>query len=198
MLRVVKEDISVAVSVLARAFIEDPIMTFVFPQPESRLEALTAFFRVFVADGVKRGNVLLAPEEKGAIVWYPASVSVFDDTFAELQAEIGAIATNFGGIEAAERLEQLGKKLETKAPTVVHAEVFWIAILPEARGQGIGGVLLQPVLDYADAENVGCYLVSSNPRNITFYERHGFRQAVLIPINSNLSMIGMWRDSNRK
>lgn len=122
MKKITTEGVATAASILARAFLEDPTLTFMFPQPGSRLEALTAFFRVFVADGVKRGNVLIAPEEKGAIVWYPASVSVFDDTFTEVQAEIGAIATNFGGTKAAERLEQLGKKVQAKAPTVAHAD----------------------------------------------------------------------------
>ncbi|NJR24507.1 MAG: GNAT family N-acetyltransferase [Richelia sp. CSU_2_1] len=52
-------------------------------------------------------------------------------------------------------------------PTETHCEVFFIGLKPPARGKGIGKSLLQPVLDDADTKKVGCYLVSSNPRNNT-------------------------------
>ena len=150
-------------------------------------------FEVFVDDGFKRGEVLLAPEEQGAIVWYPAQMNVFDDAFVDVEAEISAIASRFGKLKAIERLEKIGQQVQPKAPTIPHHEIFWLAILPEARGKGIGSRLLKPVLDNADAEKVGCYLVSSNPRNIPFYQRHGFNQASLIPIFT-LTLVEMWRD----
>ena len=109
-----------------------------------------------------------------------------------VEAEINAIASRFGELKAIKRLEKIGQQVQPKAPSLPHHEIFWLAILPEARGKGIGSRLLKPVLGNADAEKVGCYLVSSNPRNIPFYQRHGFNQSSLIPI-STLTLVGMWR-----
>ncbi|MBW4422693.1 MAG: GNAT family N-acetyltransferase [Myxacorys californica WJT36-NPBG1] len=80
-------------------------------------------------------------------------------------------------------------------PTESRCEVLWIALVPEARGRGLGGHLLQSALDAGDAQGVGSYLVSSNPRNLSFYGRHGFRKISSIQISPTYSMTGMWRAS---
>ena len=49
-----------------------------------------------------------------------------------------------------------------------------LGVVPAAQGTGTGGPLLQPVLDRCDAEGLPAYLESSNPRNWSFYARHGF------------------------
>ena len=43
------------------------------------------------------------------------------------------------------------------------------------QGRGVGGKLLQPVLQRADASRTACYLETEAERNLAFYERHGFR-----------------------
>lgn len=187
MLRITERQRQLAADILARGFFDDPMWSFILPTPQNRLQVLTAMFEVFVQDGINRGEVLLAPKEQGVIVWYPACISVFGDAFADIETEISAIAAHFGAVKAVERLEKIGRKVQPKAPTIPHHEIFWIALLPEARGKGVGNRLLRPVLDDADAENVGCYLVSSNPRNITVYQRHGFRRSLSVMLKIGLS-----------
>jgi ribosomal protein S18 acetylase RimI-like enzyme len=197
MLKIAQSEKAIAASTLARGFCDDPLFSFVFPQAENRIAALEEMFQVFVADAIARGEVLLAPEKQGAIAWYPAGIQVFDDTFEAVLAEAFAIVAQFGGEDAMERFEQIGKIVQQHEPKDAHHEVFWLAIAQEARGKGLGGDLLRPVLDDADAKNVPCYLVSSNPRNISFYERHGFRQAIPMAINSAVLLTGMWRDPQK-
>ena len=194
LLRISEQQIQKIAKILAQAFVEDPMFSFIFPKSETRLQALNACFQPFVADGVSRGEVVLAPEEQGVCIWYPPEVSVFDDRFEEIVAEVIFITSQFGGQEAAERFEQLANQVGAKEPTVPRCEVLWIALLPKARGKGIGGSLLLPALNCADTKQVGCYLVSSNRRNISFYERHGFQKNCLIQVSDMYSMTGMWRD----
>lgn len=186
--------IQTTASTLAQGFMDDPILSFVFPDFNSRVEALTNWFQLFVKDGCNRGTVTLAPAEQGAIVWYPADVQIFDRGFDDLLGEVAVVVEHFGGLEAVNRFEQLGKMMASAEPDVPHCEVFWLALLPEARRQGLGGSLLQSVLQHADANQVGCYLVSSNPRNISFYERYGFRQLFPLLVEDGLLLTGMWRD----
>lgn len=194
MLKVSQAEIPLAANILARGFFDDPMFSFIFLEPKNRLDALAAFFQVFLADTVRRGEVLIAPNENGAIAWYPSNVRVFNDDFDEVSAELAQVAITFGGLSAAERFEQivsLGEKFE---PQQAHCEIMLIALVPEARGKGIGRDLLFPVLNHANEQQVGCYLISSNPRNISFYEGQGFRQISSIPNNPQLALTGMWRD----
>ena len=43
-----------------------------------------------------------------------------------------------------------------------------------AQRQGVGGRLLEPVLEIADRDQVDCYLETVEPRNAEYYARHGF------------------------
>src|SRR6266849_3061500 len=40
---------------------------------------------------------------------------------------------------------------------------------------GMAGLLIQPTLARADAEGLPCYLETENPRNVPFYQKHGFK-----------------------
>jgi ribosomal protein S18 acetylase RimI-like enzyme len=57
----------------------------------------------------------------------------------------------------------------------------------------MGGELLTTSLRVVDADHLPAYLESSNPRNITLYERHGFEVTREIPIEGGPSMTAMWR-----
>ena len=45
---------------------------------------------------------------------------------------------------------------------------------PAATGQGLGATLMKHALTIVDEAGLPAYLESSNPRNISLYERHGF------------------------
>ena len=62
---------------------------------------------------------LIAPDEVGAIAWYPSDIEVFDDTFDGVLSELVEVAITFGGLEAAERLEQIGKQAEKFEPKLI-------------------------------------------------------------------------------
>ena len=51
------------------------------------------------------------------------------------------------------------------------------------------------VLARADADRLGCYLESSNPRNLPFYRRIGFVETGRLPTAPGVSdVVLMWRD----
>jgi ribosomal protein S18 acetylase RimI-like enzyme len=56
-----------------------------------------------------------------------------------------------------------------------HWYLWGLAVKPSRQGQGIGGMLMQPVLARADADRLPCYLETMNEKNVPFYERYGFR-----------------------
>jgi GNAT superfamily N-acetyltransferase len=59
-------------------------------------------------------------------------------------------------------------------PTYPHWYLETMGVDPAAQRKGIGGRLLEPVLEIADGDGVDCYLETADPRNADYYERHGF------------------------
>lgn len=55
-----------------------------------------------------------------------------------------------------------------------------IGILPEYQGKGLGAELLEQVLQEADRMQVPTYLETFTPRNVTFYNRFGYRSVKAI------------------
>ena len=49
-----------------------------------------------------------------------------------------------------------------------------VGVEPNAQGRGLGGALMRHAVARCDQEDAPAYLESSNPRNISLYERHGF------------------------
>ncbi len=180
--------------ILAESFMDDPGFQFIFGENENKFPALKDFFELFIPDIIERGEIIIAPEDQGACLWYPESVEIFNEQFEQILVDIASTVYHFAGEESGKRFEHLIHTMGEKEPERSHCEVFFIGLKPEARGQGIGKNLIKPVLDYTDTKQLGCYLVSSNSRNISFYERHGFQKYCPIKISDSYSMTGMWRD----
>ncbi|RUT05606.1 hypothetical protein DSM106972_036130 [Dulcicalothrix desertica PCC 7102] len=186
--------ISTIAQVLAESFADDPSFNLVFGQNPNRLATIRAFFEPFVADATKRGKIIMAPNLQGACIWYPTEVEIFDEQFEQMLMEVIKTLTKLAGEESAQRFQHLIEQVGNHEPQQSHCEVFFLGLKPSARGKGIGQDLIKPVLDYADKNQLPCYLVSSNSRNISFYERQGFRKYCSIKINDTYSMTGMWRE----
>jgi ribosomal protein S18 acetylase RimI-like enzyme len=50
-----------------------------------------------------------------------------------------------------------------------------LGVHPDHQGRGFGSHLMRPVLERCDSERIPAYLETDSERNVTLYERHGFR-----------------------
>jgi ribosomal protein S18 acetylase RimI-like enzyme len=75
------------------------------------------------------------------------------------------------------RANLLGAHVQT-LDMEVYRRSYWylwlLAVDPARQGRGIGGALLEPVLEGADASGLPCALETMTERNVRFYEKHGF------------------------
>ena len=58
-----------------------------------------------------------------------------------------------------------------------HWYLFILGVDPPRQGQGLGGALLRTGLTRAVADGVPACLLTAQPRNVPFHERHGLRIA---------------------
>ena len=78
-----------------------------------------------------------------------------------------------------------------------HDERCWylplIAADPAHIGKGLGGELMKHALQRCDEDGSIAYLESTNPRNISLYERHGFGVVGEIQAGSSPTLYPMIR-----
>lgn len=153
---------------LARAFDDDPMMRWFFPDDATRDAGLgryftTLFTRQYVHHGVCEHT------SAAAAYWVPPGAqdkAVPDaETIEELVAILGDRAPLF---------QQAVAAAAEHGPQEPHWYLAVVGADPAAQGQGHGAALLRSGLAKADADGLPTYLESSKPDNLPVYEHFGF------------------------
>ncbi|MFK8844025.1 GNAT family N-acetyltransferase [Streptomyces sp. Ac-502] len=175
--RATVDDARLVSSILARAFGDDPMMRWFFPDDSSRETGLARYFTTLFTRQYAHHGVC---ERTGAAAafWVPpegqAKAVPDAETVQELQDILGDRAPLFRDtvMAAAEH-----------APQEPHWYLAVIGADPAAQGQGHGAALLRSGLAQADAAGLPVYLESSKPSNVPVYEHFGFvvREEVQLP-----------------
>jgi GNAT superfamily N-acetyltransferase len=187
----VRADLDALEATLADAFHDDPMMSWIYPEPETRSAYTQAFMRSGLEIAFPHGHVYSITPNAGAAVWAPPDVDMFDD------AAITDMFTLLGE-QIGERSEEVGNGLLQINEHHPHDEPhFYLFILGTERahqGKGLGSQLMTEILDRCDRQGLGAYLESSNIRNVPFYERHGFRVLAEVSPSPDFTARPMWRE----
>ncbi len=65
-------------------------------------------------------------------------------------------------------------QMDDAHPRFPHWYLAWFGVDEAVQGRGFGGEFMKHCLTIVDEDHLPVYLNSPNPRNISFYERHGF------------------------
>ena len=71
-------------------------------------------------------------------------------------------------------IANLAEQMGGYHPEEPHWYLAALGVDIKAQGKGMGSILMKHALARVDRERKPAYLESSNPRNIPFYQRHGF------------------------
>lgn len=176
--------------VLARAFREDPIHRWVFPEDSQWRRGSHRLFATLVRDLTGRETALTCPGLAGAALWYDP-----ESPKPGIRAWIEVAAVTLWSIRGRTRLVTRGlDELERRRPKERHWYLSVLGTDPSHQGRGVGSALMAPTLARCDAEGVLAYLESSRPENVPFYERHGFVVTEEIPMPEGPSAWGMRRE----
>jgi len=188
-----RRDVPALASVLADAFIDDPLFLWMIPEDRHRVRRLERFFATDARHHmVPLGATAIAESDgvvAGAAMWAPPG-RWRAGTWTSLRLLPGYIA-------ALGRYSGRGKLLEETTEKAHPEEPHWylatIGTAAAARGGGFGKALMQAGLDRADTEHAPAYLESSKERNISYYERFGFEVTREIVIPDGPTVWAMWR-----
>jgi GNAT superfamily N-acetyltransferase len=161
--------------VLARAFHTDPLFTYTVPDEDLRRRILSRLMVPLVRYGILFGDVFTTPDLEGIAIMHPPGKTA--SNFLRLLRS-GMLWIPFQmPLRAFTRLMRFQGPTEEIRKELDLGEYWYLAVLgvdPGKQGRGIGGALIQQVLEKADRRRMPCYLETMNWENLTFYEKHGF------------------------
>jgi len=188
--KVSASDIEPVSAILGRAFFDDPVMTWLVPEPDQRRARLAPFFARLIEDVHLAHDLVFTTNDFAACAaWDPPgrwSVGLL------AQARLApSMVSLFGG--GVVRLVSLLSAIEKRHLRESHYYLAQIGTDPAHQGRGVGSSILAPMLARCDAEQKPAYLESSNLRNVPFYLRHGFEMTGTIELKSGPSLTLMRR-----
>lgn len=184
-----RDDEAAVLNVVRLAFIGDPFARWAFPDAATYQLASPLLSSAFGGRAFDHGTVDVVDGESGAVgvaLWLPPGVEPDLEGMQAVLTEHAseAVLNDMGG---------LGEQMAAAHPE----EPCWylpiIGVDPTAHGRGVGSALLSHAVARADAEGLPAYLESSNPRNISLYERHGFVAMATIQCGSSPPIVPMLR-----
>ncbi|WP_424216831.1 GNAT family N-acetyltransferase (plasmid) [Streptomyces sp. BI20] len=178
--------------VLSRAFHDDSMMGWFFPDETAREATLAAYFTTIFTRQYAR-TALCERTADAAAFWVPAEAR--DEAVPD--AETIAALLDLLGDRAGAFRDAVGAAA-SHTPAEPHWYLAVIGADPAAQGTGQGAALLRSGLAKADAAGLPAYLESSKEANLPFYEHFGFtvRDELSLP-GGGPALWSMWREPGR-
>jgi ribosomal protein S18 acetylase RimI-like enzyme len=194
-----RADLAATVATMTRAFFDDPVMSWIFPDEQMRRRQLPRFFTVTMRETCLRQPgteiVVAGADVLGGAIWLPPGawrpslwrqVSTLPSVAWALRSRLGAASATYGAI-----LRQ--------HPERPHWYLSGIGTDPPVQGTGVGTELMRSRLIRCDAAGLPAYLESSKETNVPFYQRHGFRVTSELTIpDGGPTLWLMWREPQKE
>jgi ribosomal protein S18 acetylase RimI-like enzyme len=174
---------------LTRAFHDDPVNRWMFPDDKRRHGALRWYFTIRVRQLIAQGGIYTTNGIAGAALWAkPRSWRLGLREQIECLPLIPALGPRF-----LRSLRGWGL-VQRQYPDHPHYYLSILGTDPAYQNDGIGSALMALVLQSCDANGIPAYLENSNERNTAFYTQHGFRLTEEIRLPNGPPLWLMWRD----
>lgn len=170
-------DVETSAQVIAQAFVDDPLTSYMLPFKRTRVKTLLKFFRVYAEINIKanRGFGVGEPLQGVAFWKFPAqeSMSISVKSLGKL---VPLLFTMYpiGYFRARKILEKIDA-LHAKHVPEPHFYLDNLGVLASARGQGLSSALVRPFVQMADEQNVVAYTDTVTKSNVSLYEHFGFQ-----------------------
>lgn len=180
---------NVALNTIVAAFTADPLLRWIFPQADVYMNYASQVFDNVGGAAFSAGAAFEIDNYAGVALWIPPAGN-------DHEADDSVMSELLAGTVAAERMEEVGSvlgQMEDFHPSEPHWYLPLIGVDTCHQGRGLGAQLMKYALAKCDEAGLPAYLESSNPANISLYERHGFEVTGRIQSESSPPVHPMYR-----
>jgi len=156
------------ISAIVLAFVNDPITRWLWPNSADYLKYQPELATAFGGRAFENGSAHYSENYAGGALWLPPGVEPDQAAMARILQE--SLPPDRLKI-AFEALEQMA----SFHPQGPHWYLALIGVDPAQYGRGHGSAMTRFALERVDRDGLPAYLESSNPANISLYERFGFQ-----------------------
>ena len=166
-----------AATVLYDALIEDPYYILMEKTvPQNAKEGMLKYYDYSMREAQQYGALFIPTGQiYGASIW---SKPLSADLSKEKSAAKKSFLKTYMGDKSLETYKAISAFMDARSENLIPENHWYLSILgvaPNLQGQGLGKTLLTPILEQADTAGVVTYLETFTPRNISFYQRLGYR-----------------------
>ncbi len=179
-----EEDIA---AVITLAFCADPMVEWIFPNPRHRMSNLMRLVGLHGGRAFDHGSAYVIGNFSGAALWLPPGVSPEEEPMMrifEQNIDEPVLSTYLS----------LTEKTSVYHPSEPHWYLPLLGVDPAQHGKGIGTKLMAHALVACDRDQKLAYLESTNPANLSLYERHGFRLLAEVRVGQSPAKYPMLRE----
>jgi len=149
-----------------RAFADDPVMRWLWPDDETFLEVGGEVFRPIMHRWLALEEVWCTDDAVALAVWIPPGRP-------EVEVEVDPPGRE-PDAALLERFGVLGPLMAANTPPEEHWYLQMLATHPDWQRQSLGAELMAAMFERADADGLPCYLETETVENVAYYRRHGF------------------------
>ncbi len=161
-----KQDKQRLLATVLLGFSTDPFVRWFWPEASDYINCTPAF-DAFGGGSIEAGSAYITENFEGAALWFPPGYGPDEEKFEKFLEATANKAVLEDGFRV---FESMGEYHPDEACWYLPL----IAVDPAHQGAGFGAELMKHALKRCDDDGLPSYLESTNPRNISLYERFGF------------------------
>ena len=177
LIRINKGNAEPCVEVLVKAFKNYPLFKYYFPNKSTREKISYYVLSLAIYSGIKYGEVYATSSNlEGIAIWIPSNN--YPVTFWKMLRSVPLSKifglVRYGGSKMKAFNEYIDSVHQYNAP-FKHWFLQVIGVAPRFQGKGYAGKLLRSMFSNIDKEQLPCYLETVSEKNVSIYERFGFK-----------------------
>jgi ribosomal protein S18 acetylase RimI-like enzyme len=176
----------IVIDALKLAFGSDPAIRCVWPDPQKYLLHFSEFAKAFGGRAFVNNTAFYVGNYSGAALWLPPNIE------PDIDIMLGLLHSTTSE-DVQNILPSVFEKMASFHPNEPHWYLPLLGVDPLYHGKGLGSILMEYTSKIFDNNNLLGYLESSNPRNISFYQRHGFELLGTIEVDKFPPLFPMLR-----
>jgi GNAT superfamily N-acetyltransferase len=183
-------DADAAAATLGRAFLDDPLISFLLKNETTREANMPRLFKLLFKLGLPHGACDVTSGYEAVALWRPPNE--WEIPWWQYIVN-GAEFLGIFGFGGARHVTWVMDIIEKRHPHQPHWYLQAIGTDPAKQGKGFGGVVMRRQLAIADAAGMPAYLESSKDINIPIYKSFGFEVTGEIKLPNGPTLWPMWR-----